>query len=91
MSQSISREDAEKLLRKNRQRREIYQDHIPYRELLAERAQTPTVETDEALRLRLCDAIPQGATYTAEDIGTASGEQLDAIAAQHNVKRKGLS
>lgn len=49
------------------------------------------VETDEALRLRLCDAIPQGATYTAEDIGTASGEQLDAIAAQHNVKRKGLS
>jgi len=54
-------------------------------------ASKPVLETDEALRQRLCDAIPQGATYTAEDIGTASGEQLDAIAAQYNIKREGLS
>jgi hypothetical protein len=48
----------------------------------------PDMETDEQLRQRLAERVPPGAAYTAEDLGNASGEELDALAARLGTKRE---
>lgn len=45
------------------------------------------IETDEQLRDRLCE-LPQVSHYWAEDIGNASGKDLDAIAEVLGTKRQ---
>jgi len=46
-------------------------------------------ETDEQLRQRLASLAPDGGHYTAQELGQASGEQLDALAEAHGTKRYG--
>jgi hypothetical protein len=45
-------------------------------------------ETDDELRNRLTLLLPEGAWYSAEDLGNASSEQLDALAAFYKTKRR---
>ena len=49
-------------------------------------AQLP--EKDESYRNRLLKVIPEGAVYTAEDIGNQSGDFLDAIGDRYNCPRR---
>jgi hypothetical protein len=44
-------------------------------------------ESDDAYRNRICALLPQGAVYTAEEIGEACGEKLDAIGLRFNCRR----
>lgn len=48
-------------------------------------------ETDCQLRSRLAAMLPQGAWYSAEDLGNATGEQLDALAEAAGTKRQDSS
>ncbi len=48
----------------------------------------PDLETDEQLRQRLAERVPPGAAYTAEDLGNAYGEELDALAERLGTKRE---
>lgn len=55
---------------------------------LGEQAKTmDQLETDEELRTRLCKLPKVGAMW-AEDIGNASGEDLEAIAEHFNTERQ---
>lgn len=45
-------------------------------------------ENDSALRERLCSLIPEGAHYTAEEIGEASGAELDTLAIRLGTERR---
>ncbi len=45
--------------------------------------------SDESYRKRLIEVLPEGHVNTAEDIGNASGEELDAIGERYNYPRKG--
>ena len=48
----------------------------------------PTVRlSDDDLRNRILEVLPQGAVYTAEDVGNTSGEALDDLASAHGVSR----
>jgi hypothetical protein len=47
------------------------------------------METDEQLRDRLILLVPEGAWYTAEDIGNASEADLDALAVRLKTEREG--
>lgn len=49
--------------------------------------QRPQRESDEDYSNRICEKIPEGAWYTAEDLGSSYGDDLDAIGEQHGVKR----
>lgn len=48
----------------------------------------PEREKDESYRNRLLKVIPEGAVYTAEDIGNQSGAFLDAIGDRYNCPRR---
>lgn len=48
----------------------------------------PVRESDADYANRICEALPRGAVFTAEDLGTARGADLDAIGKQWNVTRK---
>jgi hypothetical protein len=47
-----------------------------------------TRETDNDYRKRIGKCIPKGAWYTAEELGDASGEELDSLGDRYNCKRK---
>lgn len=47
-------------------------------------------ESDDSYRDRICDALPEGAWYTAEDLRDASGGDLDVLGEAHGVKRQGV-
>jgi hypothetical protein len=49
-----------------------------------------TEESDDSYRDRICDVIPEGAWYTAEDLRDASGKDLDTLGEAHGVKRRGV-
>ena len=46
------------------------------------------VESDAAYRERLIEALPEGWTYTAEDLGSATGADLDAIGERFGCPRR---
>lgn len=48
-------------------------------------------ESDEDFKDRILDVMPEGHTYTAEDLGNASGAGVDAIGEKYGLKRKGTS
>lgn len=45
-------------------------------------------ESDESLRDRAVEFLPVGCWYTAEDLGNASGVELDEFVAQYGLKRR---
>ncbi len=46
------------------------------------------VEDDDVYRDRIVEVIPEGAVYTAEDLGNASGKELDALGERFAVQRQ---
>jgi hypothetical protein len=48
---------------------------------------TESTESDDAYRERVLEAMPEGHWYTAEDLGNAYGEEIDAIGAKYGITR----
>jgi hypothetical protein len=48
-------------------------------------------ENDYELRGRLCALLPEGAWYSAGDLGNASGEQLDRLATSYKTERRTIT
>ena len=46
------------------------------------------MESDDDLRMRLFEIIPEGENYTAEDLLRAKGAELDAIARHYEIERE---
>jgi len=46
-----------------------------------------TLERDEDFKDRILEEMPEGHTFTAEDLGNAVGEQVDAIGADYGLSR----
>lgn len=44
-------------------------------------------ESDRDYRERICALLPEGHVHTAEELGDASGEELDAIGSVYNCPR----
>lgn len=47
-------------------------------------------EPDDAYKERILEVMPEGHTYHAEDLGNASGDEVDALGAKYGVQRKGV-
>lgn len=47
------------------------------------------VESDAAFATRILEAMPDGHVFSAEDLGNASGAEVDAIAEKYNLRRHG--
>lgn len=45
-------------------------------------------ESDESYRNRIGEKLPEGAWYSAEDLGDANTEQLDALGKFYGVERR---
>lgn len=48
------------------------------------------IETDSDFVKRILEMMPEGHVYTAEDLGSSHGMQVDAIGAEYGLFRKGL-
>lgn len=46
------------------------------------------LESDDDFKERILNVMPAGHTYTAEDLGEASGQGIDDIGARYGIKRK---